>query len=127
MAESETYRRGAEIRRRMLGDQYVQQSSRAADPVLGKFSDVAIETIWGVIWPRPGLDLKTKTLICVVSDAATGQEPELALHLKMALQEGWTEDELSEVLIHLLGYVGAPLVREAFLVARRVFEEATQK
>ncbi len=120
MAESETYRKGAEIRRKMLGDEQFEQS--LADPVMRKFSEVAIETVWGSLWTRPGLDLKTKTLICVVSDAATGREPELKLHLRMALQEGWTEDELTEVLLHVSGYVGVPLIREAFLVAREVFQ-----
>ena len=64
-----------------------------------------------------------RTLVCVVSDAATGREPELAIHLRMALREGWTEAELTEVLLHLLGYVGAPLTRDAMLVASRVFAE----
>ena len=59
----------------------------------------------------------------MVSDAATGQEPELAIHLRMALRQGWTEEELTEVLLHLSGYVGAPLVREAFITARKTFAE----
>jgi len=79
--------------------------------------------VFGTLWTRPGLDLKTRTLVCVVSDAATGQEPELAIHLRMALRQGWTEEELTEVLLHLAGYVGAPLVREAFLTAKQVFAE----
>jgi 4-carboxymuconolactone decarboxylase len=59
--------------------------------------------------------------VCVVSDAATGRPAELAIHLRMALRQGWTRDELTEVLLHLLGYVGAPLVREALLTAKEVF------
>ena len=68
-----------------------------------KFIDVATETVFGALWTRPGLDLKTRTLICVVSDAATARTPELAIHLRMALRQGWTEDELIEVLLHLVG------------------------
>ena len=79
--------------------------------------------MFGALWTRPGLDLKTRTLITMVSDAATGREPELAIHLRMALRQGWTEDELAEALLHLLGYVGAPLVRDAMLVATKVFAE----
>jgi len=60
----------------------------------------------------------------VVSDAATGRDPELGLHLRMALRQGWTEEELTEVLLHLSGYVGAPLIREAMLTASGVFAEA---
>ena len=125
MAESETYRKGREIRRGLLGDDFVAQSDRTtySDPVMRKFIDVATETVFGALWSRPGLDLKTRTLVCVVSDAATGREPELALHLRMALRQGWTEEELTEVLLHLSGYVGVPIIRESMLVASRVFKE----
>ena len=124
-AKSETYLKGQEIRRQLLGDDYVAQAARSTydDPIMKKFIDVATETVFGALWSRPGLDLKTRTLICVVSDAATGREPELAIHLRMALRQGWTEDELTEVLLHLSGYVGVPIIRESLLVARRVFAE----
>ena len=88
-----------------------------------KFRDLTTETIFGTLWTRPGLDLKTRTLICVDSDTVMGRAPELALHVRMAMRQGWTEDELVEVLLHLLGYVGAPLVREALLTAKEVFAE----
>jgi 4-carboxymuconolactone decarboxylase len=88
-----------------------------------KFIDVATETVFGALWTRPGLDLKTRALICVISDAATGREPELALHLRMALRQGWTETELSEALLHLSGYVGVPIIRESMMVASKVFAE----
>ena len=127
MAESESYRKGQEMRRRLLGDAYVNRSTTAADPVMKKFMDVATETVFGSLWTRPGLDLKTRTLITLVSDAATGREPELAIHLRMALRQGWTEDELTEVLIHLMGYVGAPLIRDAMLVARDTFAEVKKE
>lgn len=125
MAESETYQKGRDVRRRLLGDAYVERAARTtySDPTMRKFIDLATETIFGSVWTRPGLDLKTRTLICVVSDAATAQEPELAIHLRMALRQGWTEDELTEALLHLTGYVGAPLVREALLTATRTFAE----
>ena len=75
------------------------------------------------LWTRPGLDLKTRTLVCVVSDAATGREPELAIHLRMALRQGWREDELIEVMLHLSGYIGVPIIRESMMVASRIFKE----
>ena len=129
MKDSETYRKGAEMRRRLLGDAFVDRSTKTvyADPVMGKFIDVATEAVFGMLWTRPGLDLKTRTLVCVVSDAATGREPELAIHLRMALRQGWTEDELTEVLLHLMGYVGAPLTRDAMLVACNVFAEVKKE
>jgi 4-carboxymuconolactone decarboxylase len=123
MTESEAYRKGSEMRRKLLGDAYVERANKTTydDPTTRKFISVVTETVFGTLWTRPGLDLKTRTLVCVVSDAATGQGPELAIHLRMALRQGWTEDELTEVLLHLSGYVGAPLVREAFLVAKELF------
>jgi 4-carboxymuconolactone decarboxylase len=125
MAESETYRKGAAMRRQLFGEAYVERLEREVytDPVMRKFIDVATETVFGALWTRPGLDLKTRALISVVSDAATGREPELPLHLRMALRQGWSEDELIEVLLHLSGYVGVPLIREAMMIAKRVFAE----
>jgi len=125
MAKSELYRKGQALRRQLLGDAYVDRANQTTynDPMMRKFIDVATETVFGALWARPGLDLKTRTLVCVVSDAATGREPELALHLRMALRQGWTEEELTEVLLHMSGYVGAPIIREAMLTARRVFAE----
>src|SRR5690242_20987483 len=81
------------------------------------------EAIFGQPLTRAGPRLKTRTLICVISDTATGRTPELKLHIRFALNHGWTEDELVEAILHLLGYVGAPLVREALLVARETFAE----
>lgn len=125
MAESERYRTGKELRRRLMGEAFVDRANADvyADPIMSKFIDVATETVFGALWSRPGLDLKTRTLICVVSDAATGRAPELAIHLRMARRQGWTEDELVEALLHLSGYVGVPLIREALLVARDTFAE----
>lgn len=125
MSESEIYRRGAALRRQLLGDEFVERANKTiyADPTMRKFIDVATETVFGALWARPGLDLKTRTLVCVVSDAATGREPELAIHLRMARRQSWTEDELTEVLLHLSGYVGVPIIREAMLVAKQVFAE----
>lgn len=128
-AQSETYRKGSEIRRKLLGDDFVEQTNRTtyADPTMRKFIDLATETVFGALWSRPGLDLKTRTLVCVVSDAALGLEPELAIHVRMALRQGWTPDELTEVLLHMSGYVGVPRVREALLTAKKVFDEVKAK
>jgi 4-carboxymuconolactone decarboxylase len=119
------YKKGAAMRRQLMGDAAVERSAREiySDPVMKKFIDVATETVFGSLWTRPGLDLKTRALICVVSDAATGREPELGLHLRMARRQGWTEEELTEVLLHLSGYVGVPIIRESMMVASKAFAE----
>jgi 4-carboxymuconolactone decarboxylase len=113
------------MRRKLMGEAYAAKldSSVYSDPIMEKFAEVTQETIFGTLWTRPGLDLKTRAMICVISDAATGRDPELKLHLRFALNQGWTEDELAEALLHLAGYVGAPLVREAMLTACATFAE----
>ena len=124
-AGSELYQKGAAKRRQLMGDAAVDAAAKGiySDPVMQKFIDVATETVFGALWTRPGLDDKTRALICVVSDTCTGREPELGLHLRMSLRQGWTEDELTEVLLHMSGYVGVPIIRESLLVASRVFKE----
>jgi 4-carboxymuconolactone decarboxylase len=124
MSESDLDK-GRAMRRRLLGDAYVDgvAAKTYSDPLMKKFIDLAAETVFGVLWTRPGLDLKTRTLVTVISDASTGREAELAIHLRMARCQGWREEELAEAILHLLGYVGAPLVRDAMLVATRVFSE----
>lgn len=126
MTQDDLRAKGIAVRTELFGEDYEQrldQSTYVNDPVMRKFRDVAVENVFGALWTRPGLDLKTRTLVCVVTDAATGRDPELALHLRMALRQGWSEDELTETLIHMSGYVGVPLIREAMLTASRVFAE----
>lgn len=129
MAQSELYKKGEAVRRKLRGDADFERNKREydSDPAMKKFIDVATETVFGALWARPGLDFKTRSLVCVVSDAATGRHPELDIHLRFALKEGWTEDELTEVLLHLSGYVGVPLIREAMLVAKDVFADVKAK
>ena len=125
MAESDLYRKGIALRSELMGEAFAasMNSTTYSDPIMQKFRDLAAETVFGALWTRPGLDLKTRALVCVVSDVATGRDPELALHLRMALRQGWSEDELIEVLIHMSGYVGLPLVRESLLTASKVFKD----
>ncbi len=125
MPESENYKKGAAMRRKLMGEAAVDAAAKGvyADPVMQKFLDVAIENVFGTLWTRPGLDIKTRALICVISDTCMGREPELALHLRMALRQGWTEEELIEVFLHLSGYIGVPIIRECMQVASKVFKE----
>ena len=125
MADTTLREKGRAMRRKLMGDKFAGKLDSAVytDPIMQKFAEVTQEMIFGTLWTRPGLDLKTRALICVISDTATGRTPELKLHVRFARNQGWTEDELAEALIHLVGYVGAPLVREALLTANEVFEE----
>jgi len=125
MSDDTLYAEGQKIRAELMGDAMVDSMAANVydDPIMQKFGHYASEAVFGLLWSRPGLDLKTRTLICVVSDTATARWPELAIHLRMARRQGWTEDELSEVLLHLSGYIGLPSVREAMITAKEVFAE----
>ena len=125
MAENSRREAGKAIRRKLMGEAYAAKvdSSVYNDPIMQGFAEYTQEAVFGTLWARPGLDLKTRALICVVSDAAQGRDPELKIHLRFARNQGWTEEELSEALLHLAGYIGAPLVREALLTARDTFAE----
>ena len=125
MSNSDSYKAGTDVRRRLVGEAKTDQLDKDVygDPIMKKFADHARETLFGKLWTRPGLDLKTRALICVISDTCTGREPELALHLRMALRQGWTEEELTEALLHLSGYIGVPMIREAMMAASRIFAE----
>lgn len=125
MAGSTRAEQGRAMRRRLMGEVYADRIDKQVydDPIMKKFGEVSVENVFGGLWTRPGLDVKTRTLICVISDTVMGRETELAIHLRMARREGWNEDELVEALLHLSGYCGLPLVRGALIVARKVFEE----
>ena len=77
MAESDLYRKGIALRSELMGEAFVSSmnSTTYSDPIMQKFRDVAAETVFGALWTRPGLDLKTRALVCVVSDVATGRDP----------------------------------------------------
>ncbi|MBI2161286.1 MAG: carboxymuconolactone decarboxylase family protein [Candidatus Rokubacteria bacterium] len=125
MADSDAHRKGQELRRQLMGEAHADRLDQTllSDPVMKKFTDLVAETVWGTLWTRPGLDLKTRALVTVVAVATTGRTGPLAVMLRVARGQGWTEDELVEALLHLSGYVGVPVVREALLTAKEVFAE----
>jgi 4-carboxymuconolactone decarboxylase len=125
MAETEAHQKGQELRRRLMGEAHVDRLDQTLlnDPIMKKFTDLVAETVWRTLWTRPGLDLKTRALVTVVAVATTGRTGPLAVMLRVARRQGWTEDELVEALLHLSGYVGVPVVREALLTAKEVFAD----
>ncbi len=125
MADSDNMKQGRAVRTKLIGEAAVAKMAQQVydDPMMQKFGDYATEAVFGMLWTRPGLDLKTRALITCIADTATHSWPELAIHLRMARRQGWSEDELAEALLHLTGYLGAPPVREAMLVAKKLFAE----
>lgn len=128
MAQSDAYRTGRETRRELMGDGMVERMAVTVydDPIIEKFVDYAIEAVWGLLWSRPGLDMKTRSLISVVTTATQARYTELDMYLRIALRQGWTEDAVSEALLQLAGYVGLPAIREAMIMAKDVFVEMRQ-
>jgi len=126
MNDSELKSKGVELRRQLLGDAFVERASTTVydHPMMQQFLEIATTNVFGAIWARPGLDLKSRTLVVMVSDVVGGRLDELPIHLSMALRQGWTQEELTEVLLQLIGYIGLPLVREAMLTAVAAFKEA---
>ena len=125
MANSEWKDKGIAMRAALFGAKAEAKVDATAygTPGMQKFKEYAQEAVFGGLWAREGLDLKTRTLICVISDTVMGREEELAIHLRFALRQGWTEDELTEAILHLSGYIGLPLVRGTMLKAGEVFDE----
>ena len=125
MSKSETYEKGAATRLEVMGPAMAEKMAETVytGPVMETFAEYATEAVFGMLWSRPGLDRKTRAMITVTTDMCNHCWPELEIHLRFALNLGWTEEELTEALLHLGGYIGVPAVREAMLIADRVFSE----
>ena len=120
MAEDELWKRGDKLRRKVLGDEHVDRSQSTRTPFNGDFVDLITRYGWGEIWSRPGLDLKTRSCINVAMLVALGREEELVLHLRGALNNGVTRDEIKEILLQAAVYCGLPAANSAFRVASQV-------
>jgi 4-carboxymuconolactone decarboxylase len=122
-ADDPTHERGMEVRREVLGDDYVDASMERTMPFTADFQDLITRYAWGEIWTRPGLDRKTRSCITLTALMAQGQLEELALHVRGALRNGLTEEEIKEVFLHGAIYCGVPAARAAFAVAQPVLAE----
>jgi 4-carboxymuconolactone decarboxylase len=111
---------GMKVRREVLGDEHVDRSLERATELTAEFQDLITRYAWGEIWTRPGLDRKTRSCMTLVALVALGRFDELELHLKGALRNGLTRDEIKEVLLHCTVYCGVPAGNSAFAVAQRV-------
>jgi 4-carboxymuconolactone decarboxylase len=117
------HERGMEERREVLGDDYVDASMERTTPFTADFQDLITRYAWGEIWTRPGLDRRTRSCITLTALMARGQLEELALHVRAALRNGLTEEEIKEVLLQGAVYCGVPAANSAFVVAQRVLAE----
>jgi 4-carboxymuconolactone decarboxylase len=120
MNDDERRERGMKIRREVLGDEHVDRAESATSPLTKDFQDLMTRYAWGEIWSRPGLDRRTRSCITVAMTVALNRPEELALHLRGALRNGVTVDELREVLLQTAVYCGVPAAHMAFRVAEEI-------
>jgi 3-oxoadipate enol-lactonase/4-carboxymuconolactone decarboxylase len=114
---------GMAVRRQVLGDEHVDRASANRTPFTADFQEFITRYAWGGIWTRPGLDRRTRSCITVAMLVALGRHEELALHVRAALRNGVTRDELREVLLQTAVYAGVPAANTAFSIANRTLEE----
>jgi 4-carboxymuconolactone decarboxylase len=120
---SDSHERGIEVRRAVLGDEHVDRAIARTTDFTAEFQDLITRYAWGEIWTRPGLDRKTRSCITLTALVAGGHEKELAMHLRGALRNGLTPDEIKEVLLQTAIYCGVPAANAAFAVAQEVLAE----
>ena len=114
---------GVEVRRSVLGDAHVDRAVAATTPFTAPFQDFITRYAWGEVWTRVGLDRRTRSAITLAALTALGREQELALHVRAALRNGLTVEEIGEVLLHTAVYAGVPAANTAYTVAQRVLQE----
>ena len=114
---------GMAVRRAVLGDVHVDRSLANRTPFTSDFQDFITRYAWGEIWTRPGLDRRTRSIITLTALVARGHLEELELHVRGALRNGLTPDEIKEVLLQTAVYCGVPAANSAFAVAARVLDE----
>ncbi|MFD0200708.1 MULTISPECIES: 4-carboxymuconolactone decarboxylase [Saccharothrix] len=117
---SSSFENGMRVRREVLGDEHVDRAVADTDAFTADFQDFITRYAWGEVWNRPGLDRRVRSCITLAMLAALGQEHELAMHVRAALRNGVTADEIKEVLLQVGIYAGLPAANRAFAVAQPI-------
>ena len=120
---SESYDSGMRVRREVLGDNHVDRAIERTTEFTAAFQDFITRYAWGEIWTRPGLDRKTRSCITLTALVALGHLEELKLHVRAALRNGLTQDEIKEVLLQSAIYCGVPAANAAFATAQSVLAD----
>jgi 4-carboxymuconolactone decarboxylase len=115
--------RGMDVRREVLGDDHVDCAIAGTSAFTADFQDLITRYAWGEIWSRPGLDRRMRSAITLTALVALGRDDELTMHVRAALRNGLTEDELKEILLQSAIYCGVPAANSAFRIAQRVLAE----
>ncbi|MEO6087342.1 MAG: 4-carboxymuconolactone decarboxylase [Umezawaea sp.] len=116
-----SFEEGMAVRREVLGDEHVDRAVERTDEFTADFQQLITSYAWGEVWTRPGLDRKIRSCITLAMLATLHHDDELAMHVKAALRNGLTRDEIGEVLLQVAVYAGVPAANRAFAVAQRTF------
>lgn len=119
----ERYDEGMRIRREVLGDEHVDRALDGTTPFTEAFQELITRYAWGGVWSRGGLDRRTRSAVTVGVLAALGREQELALHIRAAVRNGLSEEELGEVLLQTAIYAGVPAANAAFAIAQDILSQ----
>jgi 4-carboxymuconolactone decarboxylase len=123
MDELERFEQGLEVRRAVLGEKHVNKSLEKHDLFTEEFQDLVTRHAWGEIWTRPGLPRHTRSLITLAMLIALNRGEEIRLHLRGAVNNGVTRDEIKELFLQAAVYCGIPAANSAFRAAEEVFAE----
>ena len=118
--------RGFRVRREVLGDEHVDRAIEGTTPFTADFQDLITRYAWGDVWARPGLDRRTRSCITLTALVALNHQHELAMHVRAALRNGLTPDEIKEVLLQSAIYCGVPAANRAFAIAQEVLGEVAE-
>ena len=123
----ELYEEGMRMRRSVLGDEHVERAEANKTSFDADFQQFLVETAWGAVWPRPGLDVRSRHLITIAMLAALGKEHELGMHIRATQNTGVTQDEVKETLLQVALYAGIPAANSAYAIAKSVYEDMKGK
>jgi 4-carboxymuconolactone decarboxylase len=123
VSDSDTYETGIRTRREVLGDAHVDRATASAGSFGEPFQEFITRYAWGAVWSRPGIDRRMRSAITLAALVSVRAESELGMHLRAALRNGLTADEIREVLLHTAVYAGVPAANSAFAVARDVLAD----
>ena len=119
----DSYEAGLAVRRQVLGESYVDAALANADEFTAPLQRYLTEHAWGAVWAREGLSLKTRSMLNLAILTAINRPNELKIHLRGALNNGVTKEEIREIFLHCATYCGAPAALDSFKIAQQVFAE----
>ncbi|MEO6929711.1 MAG: 4-carboxymuconolactone decarboxylase [Casimicrobiaceae bacterium] len=127
MDDHERYAKGMTVRRGVLGDAHVERTLARRNDFNADFQDFITRYAWGEVWARPGLALKTRSLLTLALMVALNRGDEFRMHVRAALNNGVSREEINEVLLHCALYAGLPAANTAYHLAEEVFLEEDQR